>query len=53
MINVNLSLTQPGGFAMPVCGRERVASVRVLRDATQAAAVKGAVPGPHAWSPPI
>lgn len=52
MMNLNMTPSRPAGFGIPICDHGRVASVRVLRDVTPAAAIKGAFPGTSAWSPP-
>lgn len=52
VMNINPTTGRPAGYAMPVCGGGRVASVRVLRVVPRAAAIKGAFPGTSAWSPP-
>lgn len=50
-MNLNLIPSQLADFGMPICDRGRTASVRAYRGVTFAA-VKGAFPGPSAWSPP-
>jgi len=61
LINVQTGSTTPSCFGMPISGHTTGMTVQVTKSAptyavrdrvATAALVKGAFPGPYAWSPP-